>query len=563
VEPRTNRRAGTISIALVLALALLAACAKDQTSGQGGGGATPDTQGASSNITQPTSGQPKPGGKVVYGVEAETSGWDPTVDRWAISGTVVGLALYDPLAARDKDGIAQPYLAQKFESSSDFKTWTVTLRPNITFHDGSPLTADAVKQVYEAHLKSGLTRPAFGPLQSVEVTGPLTVQFNMSTPWAIFPGALTGQAGVIASPNQLNNKDTSSAQPVGTGPFQFVSWTRDNELVTKKYPNYWRKDQNGQQMPYLNELSFRPLTDNAQRKRALESGQLQMFHTSDGPTIQLLRADAQAGKIQLIEDRGESEEGFVMFNTSKPPFNNVNARKAVAYATNRDDYIATVSQGSNLPADGPFAENSPWYAKTNFPHNNLEEAKKYAQMYQQETGQPLTFTLGVGGPDTRDNGEFLQQAWKQAGIDAQVNVVSQDSFIIEALGGNYQANLWRQFGSPDPDGDYLWWTSENADDALSLNFARHQDAEIDAALKQGRESTDPNVRKEAYKKLQERFAERVPYVWLDRSLWAIAAANDVRGIENGPLPDGQPSMPIGGAGFPGVHRFVQTWIAAS
>lgn len=547
---------------VIAALALLAGCAKDTSPESSGGQGPVVTQGAQTNVTQPTAGPIKTGGKLAYGVEAETSGWNPTTDRWAISGTLIGLAIFDPLAARDDKGVAQPYLAKSFDPSDDFKTWKVTLRSGVKFHDGSPLTADAVKQVYDAHLKSGLTRPAFGPLQSIDVVDPLTVQFNMSTPWAVFPGALTGQAGVIASPAQLGSGDASSSAPVGTGPFKFTSWTRDDKLVTTKFADYWRKDSQGNQMPYLDELTFRPITDNAQRKAALESGQLQMFHTSDGPTIKLLRQQAQEGKIQLIEDRGESEEGFVMFNTTAPPFDNLNARKAVAYATDPEAYVENVGAGVNEVADGPFTPNSPWYVKTDVPKANLEQAKKYAQQYEAETGKPLEFSFGVGGPDSKKNGEFLQQEWAQAGIKASVNVISQDTFIIEALGGNYQANLWRQFGSPDPDGDYLWWISDNAKGALTLNFARNQDPVIDKALNDARTTTDPNARKANYKTLQEQFSADVPYVWLDRSLWAIAAANNVRGIENGPLPDGQPSMPIGGAGFPGVHRFVQTWLAS-
>lgn len=548
-----------MSAAIVLAIALLSSCAKDTTTDGGQGPVA--TQGAQTNITQAASGPAKAGGKLAYGVEAETSGWNPTTDRWAISGTLIALALFDPLSARDDQGVAQPYLAESFEHSDDFKTWKVTVRSGIKFHDGSPLTSAAVKQTYDGHLKSGLTRPAFAPLQSVEVLNDRTTQFNMSVPWAIFPGSLTGQAGVIAAPAQLDKGDQSSLEPIGTGPFMLKSWLKDDKLVTTKFTGYWRKDQQGNPMPYLEELSFVPITDNAQRKRALESEQLQMFHTSDGPVIKILREEAIAGKIQLVEDRGESEEGFIMFNTSAPPFDNLNARKAVAFATDREAYNDTLSNGANVVADGPFAPNSPWYVDSKFPTLDLEQAKRYAKQYEADTGKPLEFTFGVGGPDSKDNGEFLQQQWAQAGIKAQVNVITQDTFISEALTGKYQANLWRQFGSPDPDADFHWWHSEHAGDTFSLNFARNKDPEIDAALKQGRETLDPNIRKAAYAKLQERFTAGVPYVWLDRSLWAIAAVNNVRGIENGPLPDGKPSMPIGGAGFPGVHRLVQTWLA--
>jgi peptide/nickel transport system substrate-binding protein len=558
--------------AMGLAVGLIAAaCAKDDPAASGPAGSGPNStgvqgappgQGAQPDITIAPSGKPKTGGTIGYAVEAETSGYNPTVDRWAISGTEVGLAIFDPLAALDANEQPQPYLAQKWEPSSDFKTWKITLRSGIKFHDGSPLTAAAVKQEYDAHLKSGLTRPALGPIQSIDVVDDLTVQFNMSSPWAVFPTALTGQIGVIAAPSQLNMGDAASSNPIGTGPFKLKNWVRDGQLDVVKNPDYWRKDSDGTQLPYLDGVSFRPLQENGQRANALESGQVAMFHTDDGPTIEKARASAKEGKNQIVEDHGETEEGFLMLNTSKPPFDQLSARQAVAYATDRQAYNDALSNDIPDTADGVFTKNSPWYIDSKFPTYDIEKAKQYAAQYQQDTGQPIKFTIGVGGPDTKKNGEFLQAEYKAAGIDADVQVVDQGSFITQALGGMYQANLWRQFGSPDPDADALWWLSDNAQGALTLNFARNKDPQIDKALQDGRATTDVDARKKAYATLQERFTADVPYVWLDRSLWAIVAANNLRGIANGPLPDGQPSLPIGGSGFPGVHRLTQTWVAS-
>ena len=256
-----------------------------------------------------------------------------------------------------------------------------------------------------------------------------------------------------------------------------------------------------------------------------------------------------------------------MFNTSKAPFDNVNARKAVAWATDRDQYIETVGEGVPAPADGVFTKNSPWYVDSNFPTLDLANAKEFADKYQQETGQPLTFTLGVGGPDSKPNGELLQAQWKKAGINAEVKVAEQGSFIAEAVTGAYEANLWRQFGAPDPDADFLWWTSANAGtapegDALTLNIARNKSECVDEAILAGREEPEEAARKQAYADLQQCFADEQPYIWLTHTNWIIVAAPYVRGITNGPLPDGEESLPVGGAGdFGGVTRLTQTWLA--
>ena len=115
----------------------------------------------------------------------------------------------------------------------------------------------------------------------------------------------------------------------------------------------------------------------------------------------------------------------------------------------------------------------------------------------------------------------------------------------------------------DPDYDYIWWTSENAGEGIALNFARNKDPEIDAALKQGRASTDIETRKQAYATVQRKINEDIPYIWYDRAQWAVVAANNVRGITNGPLPDGSPANPMGGpGGFGGITFLTQTWLAS-
>jgi peptide/nickel transport system substrate-binding protein len=123
-------------------------------------------------------------------------------------------------------------------------------------------------------------------------------------------------------------------------------------------------------------------------------------------------------------------------------------------------------------------------------------------------------------------------------------------FIALAIGGNFDALAWRQFSSPDPDGEYQWWHSGS-----TLNFARLADDEIDAALERGRAESDEEARREAYADLQNRMAEIVPYVWFNHVQWYIVADESVHDIPNGPLPDGEESMPFQA----GAHRTAQIW----
>ncbi len=549
---------------LVLVVGLVAACSSSSNDATGTGSSGTDGAGGAGpqpNVTQPSGGTPKTGGTLAYGLEAETDGFNPTVNRWAISGTQVGLAVYDPLVALDADGKAQPYLAQSLEPSNDYKTWTVKLRPDITFHDGTPLTSAAVKKVYDEHKASALTSAAVTPIESITTTDDLTAVFTMRAPWAVFPNALTGQAGVIPAPSMFDAPDKGGRAPVGTGPFRFKEWVPDNQFTAVKNTSYWRKDASGVQLPYLDEVDFKPLPEVKSRLNGLKSGQVDMMHTNDAASIEEIRKAAADGSLQKVEDTGESEEGLVLLNTAAPPFDNLKARQALAYATDTATYTQTVDYGVLAPANNVFNPGSPWLVPTDYPSYDPAKAQELVNEVKQEKGE-FKFKLTGGGADTRDNLQALQAMYTAVGMDVEVDVVDQASFIPTAVLGSFQANLWRQFGAPDPDSEYLWWTSENAKPIgqLALNMARNKDPELDRGLNIGRENSDFAKRKEGYALVQQRLAADLPYIWLDHAQWVVAARNDVRNLTNGPLPDGQPAYPIGGAGFPGVTRLTQVWL---
>jgi len=565
------RRRWTVLISVLCAVAFVAAACGSSSNSAGGTSNTTAPVGAETNQTIAANGPPKTGGSITVGLEAEDSGYNPASasTRWDISGTEIGLAIYDPMVAFDANGNWAPYLAQSLKPNSDYTTWDVTMRSGVTFQDGTPLTAAAVVTVYKAFINNALTGPVFSDVKDVKTTGQLTLQFDMKTPWVSFPATLTAQVGMIPAPSTFDAKgnatDASNSHPVGTGPFEYGQWVQNDHFTVNKYPKYWRKDSNGVQLPYLNSITFRPMPDHTTRDAAMESGNIDVEQSDNTNSLVTFRQEAKDGKLQLVEDNGAGEESsFVIVNTQDPAMTQ-DVRTAMAYATDRDAVNKVMNQGVLPDASGPWKPSSKWYSPSSYPNFDLAKAKDLVQKYTQAHGHPPTFTLNATtDPDSQKEIALLQQMWQNAGMVVKLKSTNQAQFISDAVVGNFQANLWRQFGSIDPDTEYLWWTSANAgtgaSGGLTLNIARNKDPQVDAGLQKGRQSTNFADRKAGYALVQQRFGIDIPYIWLQHVIWYIVANNNMRGLTNGPLPDGQPSLPIGGGGdFGGVIRWTQMW----
>lgn len=516
--------------------------------------------GGTSAITVAASGPAKAGGSLVMGLEAETDGFNPTSNRWAISGLTIANAVFDPLAAYDADGTAQPYLAESFTPNADYTSWTITVRPGITFHDGTPLDGAAVKKDLDGAKASPLVGAAVANIESIEVdpANPLAVILTTVDPWASLPASLTAQVGMMASPSQLDSgAEDSSRKPIGTGPFVLDTWVPDKAWTGTKNTDYWRTDAEGTALPYLDQVEFRPIVDHSSRTNALISGDIQLLHTTDWASINRIESEAEAGKLQFVAEQTESEENFVMMNTSKAPFDDVRVREAVALCTDPSQVQTVWEAPLERVADSQFTPDSPWYdPESGYPEPDVQAGSDLIAEVEAEKG-PVTFTLGTTPVPTNTAAtELLAQQYSQCGMEVELTTTIQSSFITDTVTGNYQANLWRQFAATDPDGDYQWWIGSNATGPLTLNMARLADPQVDAALNEARASADPAVRKQAYSDLQRRQSELFPYAWIAHTQWAYGAAMDVRNIGNVTLPDGSAAQQFQAGSF----RLTETWL---
>jgi ABC-type transport system substrate-binding protein len=245
-----------------------------------------------------------------------------------------------------------------------------------------------------------------------------------------------------------------------------------------------------------------------------------------------------------------------MLNTGKAPLNDVTLRTALAYATDRQKVISVINFNLTPISDGPFSnKSSPYYAPTGYPAYNLAKAKQLVQQYEQKHGvSSVSFELGTTNVGRNlQYASLLQDMWKQAGITVTIKQVEQSQFILNAVEGSFQAYTWRQFGDPDPDSDYIWWAASTAkpEGALSLNFARNQDPQIQADLDKGRTDPNPADRVAAYQDVAKRFAVDIPYLWVNEAVWQIVSNTHVHGVDSWTLPDGSPGVThtIGGVFF--------------
>ncbi len=357
-------------LALVAVVAI--GCGSSKSDGDNAGG---DTNATVENLTKPVDGPPKTGGKIVFGTESDSSGWNPTVDRWDATGTEVGVSVYDALAAFDENFQAQPYLAESLTPNEDSTVWTVKVRDGIKFTNGSPMNAAAVQNELDLFRAAPLTGAAAANIESTAIVDNLTLTVTMKQPWAAWPNSLTAQGGVIPAPEQLAAPpEESSRVPIGSGPFMYRSWS-GGEFDAVKNPDYWRKDSSGTQLPYLDEVLFKTIPDSSVRVSALQAGNINVTVTTRNDDIKKLTDMAKAGEIQIVASKGETDENMVLINTTKPPMDDIRVRQAMAYAIDRDALSAATSTDVSLRADGMFATDSKWYASTDYPNFDLDKAK--------------------------------------------------------------------------------------------------------------------------------------------------------------------------------------------
>jgi peptide/nickel transport system substrate-binding protein len=489
-----RRRAAALALALALAAA---ACGGDDSSSSSSGDKSTDS-------TEQPDRSPRKGGELTIGTESDVASLDVGVAAQPADKDIT-LGIFDPLTTY-KDGKVVPNLAESLTASDDLTTYDMALRKGVTFHDGTPLNADAIVKHFDR-----LKDPATGcPCQSLVSTiqsmdtpdGPtgLKVVFHLATPNVAFPDLLAGSSGYIESPTAVAKYGADfKNHPVGTGPFTLAEYTPGERVVLTAYPGYWQKDDDGIQLPYLDKVTFVPIADSGQRVTALKTGTIDMFQTADSATL------AQATKDGFAAQKiSGSSSTVILFNNSKPPFNDVRARQAVAYAVNKDVINERIYSGVREPSYSSFATDSPYYNKdAGTPKYDLDKAK---QLVEDLGG--LKFTLEcIPTPEATQILQLVKQMGEQAGMQIELKTQEQGAYVnrIFGKGGDYQAACFRTAHFIEPD---AWRPGIYTGDTGNLVF--YSNKKVDQLLDHARQTADFDERKADYFEAQKITGEEVP-----------------------------------------------------
>ena len=193
-------------------------------------------------------------------------------------------------------------------------------------------------------------------VDTVEIVDDLTVQITTKIPWVEFAPYLYGgsRLGIMAQA-QLDDPDNCDKNLIGTGPFMLEEWLVNDRLTAVKNPDYWATDGEGNQLPYLDRITFTPVPDNQTRVNGLLSGEYDVIMTSNTEAAEQLNAEGEAGNVELTQTMVNAEVNTLMFNEGRAPFDDEGARRAVATALDRDAYNEVVNFGLEDIASGPFA----------------------------------------------------------------------------------------------------------------------------------------------------------------------------------------------------------------
>lgn len=441
-------------------------------------------------------GTPKRGGILRISAPANPSSLDPATGG-AGSDHAFLFTMYDTLTEWDFETLKpKPGLAESW-SFTDPTTLVLNIRSGVTFHDGTPLDAEAVKFNLERNKsdpKSNI-KADLAAMESAAVTGPMQVTLKLSTPDAALPGILSDRAGMMVSPTALKASSAGNVArtPVGAGAYAFVSWADGEKIVIKRNEKYWKPNR-----PYPDGIEFSIIPELTTGSRSVTAGQNDLMYQL--PPRQKAIVE-RASSIKIFN--GPTLYVFQIFlNWAKPPFDNIKVRQAFNFAIDRETFVKAALAGLAEPAYMNLPKAHWAYDKSVaglYPYDP-DKAKKLLAEAGVKDGLPIEL-VGYPDQDSVQRQEILIEQFRKAGmnvrfLNAPIAEASAAFFGAEKRGSGILA-AWT--GRPDPSLTYsLMFTK----DAYYNGGRGAVPPELEAAIKESRASEDIELRRKAFATVQ-------------------------------------------------------------
>jgi peptide/nickel transport system substrate-binding protein len=479
------------------AAVLLAACGP-APSGGGPDGAGP----------QPA-GQPMRGGTFTVAMARDVVNFDPTRQSDVYSAMVLNNTV-DTLFEVDRDGNVVGRLVEKTENPQP-NVYVFTLRKGIKFHDGTDLNAEAVKFNLERHVNDprSVRSQDVKDITSIETPDAHTVRITLKVPFAPFPVKLTFGAGFVLSPTAVQKLGESLQRDLtgaGSGAFKFVEWQKDTSVTLERNPSYWRKDADGDPLPYLDRIIYKPFPDENVRLTNVRTGDADAL--ASNPPYKDAAELRRSAELDVKELAGIGYT-LMMLNTEREPFNHPAARRAFSYAVDRAQIRQTVYYDNGKLLDTPMPETVAWAHDKSLQQYHKRDVAK-ARQELAAAGKPNGFKFTIqatnASPEVQQAMELIKDQIKDAGLDMEIQLIEFATVLTNGQAGNFQAIGgigWS--GDVDPDTLYALFHT-----GAGFNYPRYSNPQVDRLLDDGRQTIDRARRAEAYKQVQRLLYEDQP-----------------------------------------------------
>jgi len=468
----------------------------------------------------------------------------------ANASTIAG-NLYHALLTYDANLNLVPQLAQKVQASGDGKTLTFTLRPGLTFSDGTPLTSADVSATFHAITNPATQTPYADDYLRVarfETPTPRTVRVTYAHPFA---PALSSWAGLPVMPARVIaqtanfNQTSLKTQPLGSGPYTLARWRPGQDFLLTANPASFEKAP-------ISQLYYRILPDQSTQWLELKAGNLDLADLTPLAYTRLVGAPWFQRQYTTYRYLG-SAYTYVGFNLNDPLFADRRVRQALSYAVDRQGLINAVLFGQGEPLASIFKPGT-WAYNTALQPYPFNPARARALLAAagwrpgaggilRKNGRPFRFTLTTNqGNEARlKTAQILQKFFADVGVDMQIRVQEWSTFLTNTIRQRqFQAVLlgWTLPAEPDP---YDVWHSSKTKPE-EFNIIGFANAEADRAILASRQTLDQAERKKHLDRLQAILAEEQPYLWLYAPYALVAVHRRVVGVAPAPAGIGYNSV---------------------